>query len=968
MTISQSRTLIDEFVNACRAEVRGDVRADAMTCAQFSTDASSYQIMPLAVVSPRDRDDVAAAMSVCARFGLPVLPRGGGSSLSGQSVNAAVVIDMPKYMHNLVSVDAERRLAHVQPGITLQALNDRLAPYGLKFGPDPASSVVCTLGGMVGNNSTGTHSILYHMTADHLQSVDVVLSDGTPTQFAPISRREIGAQVMRGGLLGSIWQRIPAIAERTRAALDARRPDTWRRCGGYNLDRLLDADPINMAELICGSEGTLAAITDITLKLVPLPKHTAIVLMAFDDQNEALELVPLMLESDPAAVEYTDRYILNMQRQAGGSYSSNTLIGNDDPEGLMMIEFYGDTPAEVMRKIEHFEQNMRRAAPTARIYRFVDQASQQQVWMMRKAQSGLMQRRRGDIKPLSFIEDVAVPVKHLAAYIRDLERLAKEVDVEMTISSHASAGCLHVTPFLSLKDPVDIQKMRRIGEATADLVLHYKGALSSEHGDGIARSWLNRHVFGDEIYEAFRELKSVFDPENRMNPGKIVDSPQIEEHLRYGPEYKTIEFHSMFDWSSDGGFVGAVEVCTGQGYCRKVEKGTMCPSYMVTRDERDSTRGRANALRNALSGRLPHKELTSKNMYEVMDLCVGCKACQSECPSSVDMARMRSEFLYKYQQEHGTDLRTRMFGNMPKLSRMTTQFGFVAWLANRAMSQPSLKGLMARTMGITPDRNLPRFTLHRFSRRKKDSGTTGDPVVLYADTWAEHHAPHVAQAAHDVLRAAGYRVIVPPYTCCGRTQMSKGLLDGAKATATATLERLLPYIEQGIPIVGLEPSCILAFRDEYVNLIDHPARHKLAASSFTFEEFVANNAERFGKVLRNDEPAPALLHGHCHQKAQVGTKPAHVALSLAGYQVDEVDSGCCGMAGSFGYEAEHGEISRKMAERALLPAVRAVDEKTTIVAAGTSCRHQIDDLAGRTAIHPAEALARRLKRRAVAQD
>jgi FAD/FMN-containing dehydrogenase/Fe-S oxidoreductase len=958
--MKQHNTQIDEFIHACRAEIRGEAHADEITRALFSTDASSYQITPLAVVAPRDRDDVAATMALCARFGLPVLPRGGGSSLAGQAVGAAVVLDMPKYMHSLVAVDSDSRRARVQPGMTLQALNDRLAPHGLKFGPDPASSVVCTIGGMVGNNSTGTHSILYHMTADQLEAVDVVLADGTPARFAPTPRREIAEQVMRGGLLGAIWQRIPAIVEGARSALDARRPDTWRRCGGYNLDRLLDADPINLAELVCGSEGTLAAVTEVELRLAPLPRATAIVLLAFDEQNAALELVPHLLESDPSAIEHIDRYMMRMQREAGGDYSIANFIGADDPEALLITEFYGDSPAEVAGKIERLEEILAQQARGGRAYRFVERPAQQRVWQMRKAQAGLMQRQRSEIKPINFIEDVAVPVEELAAYIRDITQITDGLGVELTIGAHASAGCLHVTPFLNLKQQGDIDKMRRIGAAAADLVLHYKGALSSEHGDGLARSWLNRHVFGDEIYRAFQQIKAAFDAEGRMNPGKVVDSPQIDEFLRYGPSYATIDFHPQFDWSADGGFAGAVEICSGQGYCRKVEGGTMCPSFMVTRDERDSTRGRANALRNALSGRLPHAQLSSDAMYGVMDLCVGCKACQSECPSAVDMSRMRSEFLHHYHERHGIDMRTRAFAHMPTLSRALTRFGFVAWLANRALNVKPLAGLVGRVLRLAPERHLPRFTLNRFSRRPRDSNAEGDAVVLYADTWAEHHAPQVAQAAHNVLRAAGYRVIVPPYACCGRTLLSKGLLTNARATAEHALDLLAPYAEQGLPIVGLEPSCILAFRDEYLALTQHTARERVAQAALTFEEFVAANAARFESVLRDTPRRPALLHGHCHQKAQVGTRPAHAALTLAGYDVQEVDSGCCGMAGSFGYEAEHTAISRAMAERALLPAVRAASTESVIVAAGTSCRQQIADLAGRAAIHPAEALAYRL--------
>jgi len=684
------------------------------------------------------------------------------------------------------------------------------------------------------------------------------------------------------------------------------------------------------------------------------------VLVAFDDQNAALEAVPPMLQSDPAAIEHTDRYLMRMQREAGGDYSIANLIGSDDPDALMLIEFYGDTTAEVADKIARLETILARQTRGCRTYRFVERPAQQMVWQMRKAQSGLLQRKRGDIKPLSFIEDVAVPVDHLAAYIRDVTQIADDAGVPLTISSHASAGCLHVLPFLNLKRQEDIAKMKQIAAAVADLVLHYKGAMSSEHGDGLARSWLNRHVFGEAIYAAFGQVKAAFDPDGRMNPGKIVDGPPIDESLRFGPAYRTIDFHAQFDWSADGGFAGAVEMCTGQGYCRKVEGGTMCPSYMVTRDERDSTRGRANALRNALSGRLPHDQLFGAAMHDVMDLCVGCKACQSECPSSVDMSRMRSEFLHRYHQQHGVDMRTRAFAWMPALSRAVTQFGFIAWLANRALGLPPLAGAVAKILRLAPGRRLPSFALTRFSRRPQRPANGSEALVLYVDTWAEHNAPGVAQAAFDVLRAAGYRVIVPPYACCGRTLLSKGMLPAAQVAAERALDLLAPYAQQGLPIVGLEPSCILAFRDEYLTLTRHPAREQVARAAVTFEEFVAARADRFGAVLRVEPRQSALLHGHCHQKAQIGMRPALAALAIAGYDVQAIDSGCCGMAGSFGYEAEHIDVSRAMAERALLPAVRASSAATTIVAAGTSCRHQIADLAARQAIHPAEALARRL--------
>jgi Fe-S oxidoreductase len=631
---------------------------------------------------------------------------------------------------------------------------------------------------------------------------------------------------------------------------------------------MLDANPINLAELICGSEGTFATLTEAELKLVPLPRCTAMALLAFDDLNASLEAVPLILQSDPSAVEQIDRFLMRMQRDAGGDFSITRFIGADDPESVLVTEFYGDTPTEVNAKIARLERDLAHHTAGCRIYRFTDQESQYAIWQMRKAQSGLLVRRRGDIKPLNFIEDVAVPVEQLATYIRDIVRVCDTMDVEVTMGAHASAGCLHVMPFVNLKRADDIEKMRQISSAAADLVLHYHGAMSSEHGDGLARTWLNRHVFGDGIYRAFQQIKAAFDPDNRMNPGKVVDGPPITTNLRYGAEYQTIPLKTQFDWSKDGGFAGAVEICNGQGYCRKVTSGTMCPSYMVTHDERDSTRGRANALRNALNGRIPHEQLVSHAMHDVLDLCVGCKACQSECPSSVDMTRIRSELLYLYHQEHGLDLRTRAFGMMPMLSRVMTSNWVLARLSNAMLAIPPVAALVSRALRIAPKRHLPRFASERFSglirkqaRRAElvssargaggsrallnGHGGTDSTVVLYVDTWSEHHYPAIAQAAHAVLSAAGYAVIVPAYACCGRTFLSKGMLTEAKLAAERVFAALGEHVARGTPIIGLEPSCILSFRDEYLDLTKHPQRAGLAQVAVTFEEFVAANAGRF---------------------------------------------------------------------------------------------------------------------------
>ena len=569
---------------------------------------------------------------------------------------------------------------------------------------------------------------------------------------------------------------------------------------------------------------------------------------------------------------------------------------------------------------------------------------------------------------------MAVPVAQLAAYIRDVTHAADEIGLKITLGAHASAGCLHVSPFVNLKNQEDIFKMKQLAQATAELVLNYKGALSSEHGDGLARSWLNRHVFGEEIYNAFKQVKRAFDPHNLMNPGKIVDGPPIENNLRFGINYSTIQPNTQFDWSAEGGIVNAIEQCSGVGYCRKVDSGTLCPSYQVTLDERDSTRGRANALRNALSGKLPREKLLGDEMRGVLDLCVGCKACQSECPSSIDMARIKSEWQHLYHQQHGLSLGEWFFANMPRIGEWLSHVPALAKFANGLLDAELIAAPIKKILGVAQERNLPKFeplVIDYWQSKKLPiaNSQSQNQVVLYLDTWSRHHYPHIAAAAYEVLSAAGFDVIVPKYVCCGRTYISKGLLNEARESADAVIENLSEFVMQGIPVVGLEPSCILSFRDEYPSLSTHSHRHSLVKLAFTFEEFVANNVERFSECLQRSKPSEGferspcqvLLHGHCHQKAQVGTKPAHTALQLAGYVVTEVDSGCCGMAGSFGYEADHYAISQQMAERALMPAVHNASDDTLIVAAGVSCRQQIKDFSGRTALHPAEVLRACLK-------
>ncbi len=964
-------TAVQDFAADLRPRLQGDVRTDYYSRVLYSTDASNYQVMPLAVVIAGHADDVIAAVETAARYRLPVLPRGGGTSLAGQAVNEAVVIDLSR-LHRILEINVAERRARVESGIILARLNAALGQRGFKFGPDPATDNRAEIGGITGNNSTGSHSILYGMTADHVISMDVVLADGSLATFGPVDEAEMAQKARLDTLEGRIYRQIPAILRDKGEAIRDRLPQTWRRCGGYNLERLIPGagenvspmppirwadDRFNLARLMVGSEGTLGTAVSVTLNLVPLPKATAVTVLHFDKLHEALESVPALLEVDPSAVELLDKTQINLCR-GSDIWSRRLWFVSGDPEAVLITEFYGEDQAELEAKLDRLAAHIKgQGLPVGAMPRMMDAAAKAEVWGVRKAGLGLLMSLRGDAKPVPFIEDVAVPVGDLAAYVRDVQRVCNEVDARLAMYAHASAGCIHLRPILNLQSARGVRDMETISRAVVELVLKYRGALSSEHGDGRTRSWLNRHFFGDEVYAAFKQVKAAFDPEGRMNPGNIVDAPPISEHLRYGPEYRTIPLYEHLDWSADHGFDGAVEMCNGAGECRKVDGGTMCPSFMVTLEEEHSTRGRANLLRAALMGLIPHDQLFGERLAGAMDLCISCKACKSECPSSVDMAKIKLEWQAHYHRHHPPSLRTRLFAYLPLFSRIGSQ---LAPLANAVLQHRLTRNLLDLTLDIDRRRTLPRFQRAFLAQPPVAPAMTGRKVVLYVDTWANFNEPPIAQAAWDVLTAAGYEVIFPPYACCGRTFLSKGFVDQAKRAADRVMDILAPYGRAGVPIVGLEPSCILTIRDEHQYLSGHPDRRSVAAHTFTFEEFAAQHADEWADLFQPDA-RPALMHGHCHQKALVGTAPAQAALRLVHAQVAEVDSGCCGMAGAFGYEKEHYELSQQMAFRKLVPAMGGAAEEVTLVAAGMSCRHQIKDFTGREALHPAQVLARALR-------
>jgi FAD/FMN-containing dehydrogenase/Fe-S oxidoreductase len=981
--------------------VRGEVRFDGYTRMLYSTDASLYQIQPVGVVIPKDADDVQAAVEIAARYKTPVLPRGGGSSLAGQAVGAAVVLDFSKYMGEVRDVNVEAHTVTVQPGVMVTPLNTALAKHKLMLGPDPASADRATIGGSVGNNATGSHSILYGMMADHVKEAAVVLADGSQTRFGPVEVNALEALGRRETLEGQIYAQTPAIIRNVMEDILERWPKHWRRASGYNLDRLAAAllppdqrhrlsfesrfrppaaDPatithFNLAQLLTGSEGTLALMTEITLNLVPKPTRTGLAAVHFDHVVDACAAIPDILETEPSASELLDRQLMELAR-AQIAYAKKMHFVTGDPAAVLLTEYYGESEAELTAKLDRLEQHLAARGWRGAVVRVMDTARQTDVWAVRKAGLNILMSRRGDYKPVPGIEDVSVPPEKLAGYLGQvLQFCDSQGDIpDVAVYAHASAGCLHVRPLLNIKSQRGVELLQTLGDFACDLAVQYSGAMSGEHGDGLARSAHNPRLFGPALYGALQEVKRAFDPDNLLNPGKVVDAPPPTENLRFGPSYQAIELQTVFDWSSDGGFAPAVEMCNGAGVCRKLGAGTMCPSYMATRDEHDTTRARANGLRNALAGRIPREELYASGMYEVMDLCLGCKACKSECPSSVDMAKIKSEYLVHYYRRNGLPLFNRLMGMLPQINallfRLIALLPLLAPLVNWSLRTPPAKAILAR-IGVHPARMLPRYAAETFESwfRRRAAGRAAapvksywpnGPVILFHDTWVNYNETSIGEALVRLLEAAGYEVFLAAgRQCCGRPLITGGQADKAKGWIDHNVALLAPYAQRGIPLVGIEPSCILTLRDEAPVLASDPARARLLASqAFTLEEFVAREVEagRFKPAWRL-QPGKALLHGHCHHKALVGNESTVAALRAAGYTVEVIPSGCCGMAGDFGYEKGHYEVSRRIGEDRLFPAVRNAAPDTVVVTSGTSCRHQIHDFTGRKPVHLAEALA-----------
>ncbi|MBA3533334.1 MAG: FAD-binding protein [Ardenticatenales bacterium] len=952
----QARALLADL----RPALAGEARFDLWTRTLYSTDASLYQVMPLGVVLPRTAEDVHATLALARSHRVPIIARGNGSSLEGQTTGTGLILDFSRYMNQVIKVEQEARTVRVQPGIVLDSLNRHLRPLGLMYGPDPASSNRATLGGMIGNNSTGAHSILYGMTHDHIRSMRVLLANGSETTMGDLTPKQLAQKAALPSHEGEVYRLTQRLAQAHRAEIAARYPQHWRAVSGYALDRMVEPETWNLASLLVGSEGTLALTLDATLGLVPRPTRTALGIIHFRSLDEAMEATPRILEVEPSAIELIDDVMIGLTRAAPEFARMLTFI-DGDPGCVLIVEFYGESDSELTSKLQRLDALMTRIGLGYATVRARSAEEIGNVWGVRKAGLGLLMSTSSEWKPIPFIEDGSVPPQKLPEFVRAVQAILAAHGVKGAFYAHASAGCLHIRPMLNLKLAEDVAKMRSITDAWGDVIVRLRGSFSGEHGDGRARTEWNEKLFGPTLYQAFCEIKDGWDPDGLLNPGNIVRGQRMTENLRYGADYHADELpYTLLSFEKTGGFTQAVEMCSGIGACRKTGAGVMCPSYMATREEEHSTRGRANALRGALSGVIPREALLSPRMYEVLDLCLECKACSAECPSQVDMAKIKYEFLHHYYQKHGLPLRNRLFGHIRLLSRLGSA---TAPLSNALARSAPTRALVA-WLGITPERALPPFAPQSFAQwfaahePHPNAGRQGH-VVLFPDTFTLYNYPTIGIAATRVAEAAGYTVLVPEgLRCCGRPMISKGMLADAAKNLAHNVQQLLPYVNMNLPIIGMEPSCLLTFRDEAPDLLRTEEAQRVASLCYLFDEWLVQRqvSGELGLLAWKEAPRRLLLHGHCHHKAS-GIQSAVEALNLPpNYETTLIEAGCCGMAGSFGFEEEHYALSQVIGEDRLFPTLRAHPEADVAVT-GVSCRQQIEHFTGRQPRHLVEWLA-----------
>ena len=962
-----------------RKEILGEVHFDRASRGRYATDASLYQIEPVGIVIPKTQADVEIAAEIAREAGVSLLPRGGGTSQSGQTVGRSLVIDYTKHLNTVLEVDKAAATCLVEPGIVLDELNRQIRGTGLWFPVDVSTSSRATIGGMTGNNSCGTRSIRYGIMRDNVEAIDAILPDGSKAHFGVLSASQLhGESAGRGDETG-LFRDLLMLGEREAAHVASAFPEVSRRVGGYLIDALLPPthgrnNPINLATLLCGSEGTLALSRQIRLKLSPIPKNKALGICHFATFRKAMEAAQHIVKLGPVAVELVDRTLIELARDIAMFRPVMETYVRGRPDALLLVEFAEDDQAENLRRLDRLAELMSDLGAPDAVVKVADAAGQRAVWEVRASGLNIMMSMKSEGKPVSFIEDCAVPLEHLADYTERLTAVFEKHGTKGTWYAHASVGCLHVRPVLNLKLEKDAQTMRAIAEEAFAMVREYKGSHSGEHGDGLVRSEFHEAMYGRKTVEIFEAVKDRFDPKGVMNPGKIVRPSRMNDRtlFRYKPEYRVPELATALDWSAypgaGGGLQGAVEMCNNNGECRKLTGAVMCPSYRATLDERDVTRGRANTLRLAISGQLgPAGGLASKDVADALSLCVSCKACRRECPTGVDMARLKIEALAAHNREHGLTLRDKLIAYLP---RYAPQAARLAPLMNARNWLPGAAALAETLTGLSAKRKLPVWQRKPFRLEAAAGPAGGAEVALLADTFNTYFEPENLTAAVEVLARLGYRVM--PVTlgpgerpvCCGRTFLAAGLVDEARREAERLLAATRPLIERGVPIVGLEPSCLLTTRDEFQAMRLGPDAERLAGRTFLFEEFLASEGEAGrikGPIAKL--PGKVLLHGHCHQKSFGVMGSVGRTLSLVdGLEVETVETSCCGMAGAFGYGADTYEVSQRMGELALLPAVRKAADETQIAADGFSCRHQIADASGRSPRHVVRLLADAMRR------
>jgi FAD/FMN-containing dehydrogenase/Fe-S oxidoreductase len=962
-------------MNTQSAPATSQIYADEQTRRLYANDASSYEELPEGVTYPASAQDIISIVRWARENDKNITARGAGTSLAGQTTGGGIVMDVGREMNRIIEINPKQQLAHVQPGVIRDTLNREADKYNLIFGPDTATTNRCMIGGMIGNNSCGIYSIKHKTTREHILEIDAVLSDGSCATFKPLNEQELKEKMHLDSLEGHIYRETLSLIQEHREAIieNYPHPEIIRRNTGYALDRLCemqpfdsDGRPFNMAELLCGSEGTLAIITSAKVRLVPQDSESIVLVPHFSTIRKAMEATVEIVKENPAAVELVDNIILDATKRNIEQHENRFFL-DGDPRCILIVQFDGNNIQKLIDKAETLSNRLQNLGLSGSTPIIIEDEKINRVWQLRKAGLGLLMGLGSEGRTPSFSEDTAVRVPDLPDYIDDFQKILDKHKTDCVFYAHASVGELHLRPVINLQKPKEIEKMKTMAGEIADLVRDYRGSLSGEHGDGRARAPYIEKVLGSKMMPLLKRIKKIWDPHNIFNPGKITDPKPMEKDLRFSPSYQRPDIDTHFYWRKEDSFADAVELCNGAGVCRKLSEsgGTMCPSYMATKEEKDSTRGRANLFRQLFSGK-QKEAFQSEELHDALDLCLSCKACKSECPANVDMARMKAEFMQGWHEAKGITLGERFFGQAGKLYPLASIF---PKLFNWIIKKPAVKELLQTFVGIDKRRDLPVFAEETFMswyKKRNDNihptanSTAGQEVVLLIDIFTNYHEPEIGKAAVHVLESQGCRVIIPDFHELGRPQISKGMLSHAKEILDSNLPKLTTFANQEIPIVGLEPSEILTLRDEYLDLCNkdqlEPAR-KVAEHSFTFEEFTAH-------ILANTPESTTrgkvYVHEHCHTKALIGNSALRNTLQLAGYKPTIMDTGCCGMAGSFGYEKDHYEVSMDIGELRLFPRLRQLPDDAPICAPGFSCRHQIKDGAKRQAFHPAQLLAETL--------